>query len=855
MLKYCCLAATVACLFISHAMYAGTLKGKVTDEKGEPLPYATVFIKGSTIGTAANADAEYNLTLQPGTYNVLCQYIGFQQTSFKITVKGNEDIVHHFKLKEQTLLMKDVVINANAEDPAYAIIRKTIKKRKFHQEQVQEFQSLIYMKAVGRNRSIPDKIFGIKIPEEDIKDAGGGGADSTRLGVLYLSEQEADYYTDGKRERTIIRSVRESGNPNGVGLSQVPPVVSFYNNNVNPLWGIGERGFISPISDGALNYYRYKYEGEFRQDGYTVNKITVIPRREYEPLFRGTIYIIEDDWAIHSLDLQLTKKSGMEMLDTLKIEQTYIPLQKDTWIIKSQVQFVTLNLLGFDITINFMAVYDNQKINQPIPDSLFENKVISSYLSEANEKDTSYWKGARSVPLEEDEREDYHKRDSIHTATSSPGYRDSMRRMRNKVDVMDVIMGGFYHATKEYKSTITTNSILGGMVLYNNVEGLALAPKVSLTQRIDTGRYLYNVTAIRYGFGNTHLNIYDRLSYKKYDRAWRTRLWEVGLEGGKYIYQFNPNSTVTPLYNTVTVLAYGKNLVKLYERYTAAGFFNRNFGNGWEMGVKGGFQRRLPVSNTTFYTWAKSGTEKWSDNTPPPLAGRLWEVHNAVLFKASVSYQPGTRYVQYPKFKSPVSSIWPRFTISYEKGIPGLLNSKADFDKWRFQVADYVNMKLLGSFEYNLATGGFLNSRYASLPDMMHVADNEIVIASPYLAGFQLAPYYMFSNTARIYGEGHVEYNLKGLLTNKIPLLKKARWNLVTGNNTLYINQNNYYTEVFAGIDNLGFSLFRFLRVDVVRGWDHNRKTYTGIRIGIDGGALAGLGGSTIEEDKENFTW
>src|SRR5690606_30184489 len=191
----------------------------------------------------------------------------YQQSTYKITVKGSEEIVHNFTLKEQALQMKDVVVKADAEDPAYAIIRKAIKKRKFHQEQVKEFQSSIYMKAVARNSIMPDKIFGIKIDvdEKDMAEAGGGGADSTKLGVLYLSEQEADYYTDGKRERTIIRSVRESGRPNGVGISQVPPVVSFYNNNVNPLWGINERGFISPISEGALTYYRYKYEGEFRQ--------------------------------------------------------------------------------------------------------------------------------------------------------------------------------------------------------------------------------------------------------------------------------------------------------------------------------------------------------------------------------------------------------------------------------------------------------------------------------------------------------------------------------------------------------------------------------------------------------------
>ena len=147
-------------------------------------------------------------------------------------------------------------------------------------------------------------------------------------------------------------------------------------------------------------------------------------------------------------------------------------------------------------------------------------------------------------------------------------------------------------------------------------------------------------------------------------------------------------------------------------------------------------------NGVTVLTWLNwnNNPEKWTPNTPAPLVGNLWEEHNAVLVKASISYKPGVRYIQYPKFKSPTNSVWPLFTVSYEKGIPNILNSKTDFDKWRFSVEDYVNMKLFGALEYNLSVGGFLNSKYASLPDMMHVADNELAIAAPYLAGFQLAP-------------------------------------------------------------------------------------------------------------------
>ncbi|MCB0699185.1 MAG: carboxypeptidase-like regulatory domain-containing protein [Chitinophagaceae bacterium] len=838
-------------------VFAGELKGRITDAKGEPLPFATVYVKGSTIGTAANASAEYRLPLTPGKYKINCQYIGFQQVVFDVEIKGDEVVAHNFSLKEQALEIKNVVIKANAEDPAYAIIRKAIKKRKFYQKQVSEFQSSIYMKTVVRNRDMPEQIFGIKLVGNDevLAESQGGGADSNNLGIMYLSEQEIDYYNDGKRARTIIRSVRESGDPNGLGLPEVPPVVSFYDNNVNPLWGITERGCISPISENALLYYKYKYEGEFIQDGYTINKIKVTPRRLYEPLFQGTIYIVDKEWAIHSLDMILTKTANLTMIDTLRIEQTYLPLKKDVWIIKNQVQYPTVKLFGFDIAINFIAVYDNQKVNEPIPDSLFQDKITSSYEADATDKDSSYWQNKRLLPLEDDEKRDYKKKDSTYAKYTSPEYRDSMRVRGNKFSPSKLIMGGYSYRSKGIKHTFSTNSALGGMVSYNTVEGLSVSPQVRWAGMLDTGKYMKSVVRARYGFGNTHFNTYGRLSYLNTNRAWRTRKWEIGVEGGKYLFQYNPRNTITPLYNTFTTIAYAHNYMKLYERWTAAAFFEQNFGNGFKWSLKAGYQRRMPVSNTSFFTIVNDERTRWTNNVPATLDKVVWEEHDAALVKVELSYQPGIKYIQYPKFKSPQYSKWPVFRAQYEKGVPGIANSKSDFDRWLFAISDYMDMKLLGGIEYNASIGGFLNKNYVSLPDMMHVADNQLVLASPYLRSFQLAPYYMYSNVADMYGELHLEYNLNGFLTNKLPVFRRARWNVVTGANTLYMDNGNYYAEAYVGIDNLGYKIFRFLRVDVVRSWDSFNNTGWGVRIGIDQGMIGLVSGVSVNEDNEKFEW
>jgi len=213
-----------------------------------------------------------------------------------------------------------------------------------------------------------------------------------------------------------------------------------------------------------------------------------------------------------------------------------------------------------------------------------------------------------------------------------------------------------------------------------------------------------------------------------------------------------------------------------------------------------------------------------------------------------MSYQPGYMYVQYPEYLYGFSD-WPVFTITYDKGIPGLLSSKTDFDKWRFSIEDDVKLKLLGSLEYNIAVGGFLNNKYVALPDLMHLYGNRGVgFASAYLHSFQFAQYYDWSNDEPFYTELHIEYGMLGLLSNKIPLLRQARWYFVAGTNTFYANTNDYYTEAYIGIDNLGYKLARILRIDFVQSWDSRMGRNSGIRFGIK---PAGASNSHADLDKD----
>jgi hypothetical protein len=828
---FCCAIATVL------PAIAGKITGAITDEFGDALPYANVLVKGTSMGTSANAQGYYSLTLPDGQYQIVAQSIGYKQSIYAFELKGNATLKHDITLTVQGFELKDFVIKRGTEDPAYGIIRKVIKRRQFHLDQLQSFQTSIYLKGVLRNRFTPNKVMGIKLKEENKNEMNSSlGLDSAGKGILYLCEELADYYAQGKRKKTIVRSVKESGNPNGVGLGSVPSVVNFYENNVRVLVanGANAQGFISPISQSALNYYTYKLEGNFQENGQTIFKIKVTPKRTFERCFIGDLYIADEDWAIHSLQLLLTNKQGLDLFDTIKTEQVYVPLSKDLWVIKSQVIYPTINFLGFDVAGNFLTVYDNQKINQQIQDSIFNNRIRVSYNNNASKQDEQYWKEQRLLTLAPDELNNYNYRDSIHKLEIDPLRIDSLRKHYNHIKVSSLIISGASLYSKAYTSSLSFSPILFD-VNFNTVEGWNYAPTITWKHRFDTGQTIQITNNLRYGFSNQHVQAKVNMSYTLADRYWQKKKWQWAATFGKYISQFNPEQPVGELINTYSSLVDQRNYFKIVERYIAACSVQRNYGNGFEWSLSAQYEHRLGLSNTSDFSFVRhSDKEPYTENIALELAQPIMPEHRAAIINASVSYQPGMHYVLFPDKKVSYATNRPRFTLTYQKGISGIGNSSTDFDKWSLQIVHQFNMKRMGSLAINTSFGGFTNTANVPIPDMNHLLVNQYTIGAPYLQSFQLPPYYRFSNTATCYNKTHIEYYLKGILTNKIPLLRQAHLYCIIGSNTFYAGQNLYYNELFVGIDNIGYKLFRIFRFDYVYGWDNVQRSYNGFRIGVN---------------------
>jgi hypothetical protein len=796
--------------------YAGKVTGIVTDADGKILPYASIFIKGSTRGTTANNEGKFSIRLEPGQYTIVCQHVGYKKEERTITV-SDADIQLDFRLTLQEMTLGEVVLK-DGEDPAYEIIRNAIKKRTYYQDQLHKFQCEVYTKGQLRIRNYPKKVFGQKVHFED--------GDTSKQKMLYLSETISTYSVDRPdKEKIEVLSSRVSGQSDGFGLS-APRFFSFYDNNVFIGNNLNPRGFISPISENALNYYRYKYEGEFVEDGKHINKIKVIPRRKYEPLFSGYINIVDDEWRIHSLQLLLTKESQMEFVDTLRLEQLYMPVSQDVWAISSQVIYPSINILGFDAYGHFANIYSKFNIDPQFDKKLF-NSTILKYEDSSNKKSSAYWETARPVPLQAEEIADYKRKDSLELVRKSPGYTDSLDKIRNKVTVLGVMLLGqtFFNEGKRTSFAIRP---LTEEFSFNTVEGLVINTGATWTKRLDStstgNRSITLEPNLRYGFSNHHFNAHLGIIYN-FGTQYRS---SFKLSVGKRVFQFNNAGPIGPRTNSISSLIGEKNLLKIYEAWYLRGSYTRGIGSGITWTAAFQYQDRMPLDNTTDYVWKDHKDRTYTPNYPNELVNHNITRHQAFITLLGINWQPGTRYIELPDRKINIGSKYPVFSLQYTQGINKFFGSDVDYSKWRLTITDDINFKLKGVFRYRLALGGFIENHKVEIPDYQHFNGNTSTFASEYLNSFQLLPVYQYSNTDKFYAQAHIEHHFNGFLTNKIPVIRKLNWYLVAGSNAFYLKNTNYF-EWFAGFDNI----LKILRIDFVQSFVNGHASKTYIRIGL----------------------
>ena len=804
---------TLSLAIFSSASAQHQITGKITDSSGEAIPFASVYIKNTNKGVSANVDGAYSITVDKGSVILMYKAIGYKSAERTVTINGN--VIANQTLAAESYTLKGVEVKSNAEDPAYEIIRQAIKNRKKHLNEVSEFSTDVYIKGLQKLVGAPKKFFGFDV-QKTLE------LDTNRKGILYLSESQSTFsFKRPNKVKELMVSSKVSGNNNAFSYNKASDmIINFYENLLLEGSGLSSRSFVSPIADNALFYYRYKLLGSTEENGITINKIEVIPRRKNDPAFNGVIYIADDSWRLMGTNVYLTESAGINFVDTLNISQEFNKVEKTYLPSNMKFQFKG-NVMGFKFEGYYVSIYSNYNISPNFPKNYFTAEILK-ITKAVNKKDSLYWMNNRPIPLTEEEKEDYVRKDSIALRKTSKHYLDSLEKENNKFGIGKLIISGYSINNRYDKKYLYFDPLLTS-VFFNTVEGVGLKYGVTYRKVLEEQRSFSIRPQVRYGFSNQMFtgNISGSYSYNPLKRA------TISASFGSDIADLNRYGSMSLRSNAINSLLFERNLSKFYKKEFANITSSREIADGLQATVSVDFARNSTLKNTNLYTFKDRPDEEYTSNNPftPTVETPLFPTHNALSISAGLTYTIGQKYTTTPYAKRYEESKYPRFNLSYRKGISGILNSDVDYDLLSFEIYQQtISAGLLGYSSFAVGAGKFLNNNVVYYPDSKHFRGNNSTLFPPNLRKFRYLDFYQYA-TDRQYAEAHFEHNFAGFLINKIPLLRKLKLEEIVGINYLTQPDKKNYKELYFGVERFGFG------VSYGYAYDGSKKVDQGFRI------------------------
>ena len=108
------IAIFLMCLFLGASGQEGIIRGRIYNAiNNEPLPFANVVIKGTTIGTTTDDEGNYELRVEPGLYNVEASFLGYNsKVEYEVQVTRARPKFLDFGLRENSQTLNEVDVSA-----------------------------------------------------------------------------------------------------------------------------------------------------------------------------------------------------------------------------------------------------------------------------------------------------------------------------------------------------------------------------------------------------------------------------------------------------------------------------------------------------------------------------------------------------------------------------------------------------------------------------------------------------------------------------------------------------------------------------------------------------------------------
>ena len=780
------------------------VSGVVVDVDKNPVSFANVIFKGSTIGTVSDENGRFYLQSDTFYPELEISFLGFKK---KVIPLKRNNLNMEITLEEDSGSLKEVTLYTgrvkNKDNPAIAILKKIWKKkrtnglRKFKYYEYDKYEKLEFDLNTIDEKFKKNKIFkGMEFVFDQVDTSKITG--KTYL-PIFINESLYEIYgknTIPKKKNEKLIANKNSGFSDNQGLiafiKQLYVEYDIYDNYIK----FFNKSFTSPLSRLGPSTYNYVLADSAFIDNKWCFNIVFYPRRNNELTFKGDFWVNDTTFAIKEIEMAASKNMNINWVKDIYIEQEFEVMNDSVFLLKRDHFMSDFSINKKEKTKGIYGkrttLYTNHVFDVKRPDDYYKPDIMQN--SEIYFKDDEFWSQNRKEELSKDEIGIYKMLDTLQT----------VRRFKELTNVSEILTTGYMNMMRGFDWGPIYNTIG-----YNDIEGLRLRfGGRTYFKRSDPWRLqgflAYGFKDAKFKYGVEMRWLLSKKHRLIYSLGNRRDIEQLGVS------LTTSNDILNRSFATTSIFTRGDN-----EKLTNVNITNTKF----SVEPFKNFEIRV---GTTFKTLKSANPGVFSIDYYDQ-EGNIQSEVKQTAFTLALQYTP-KRVPWGLGVDQGVSNegSFPTFYLSYTRGYKGILESDLDYHKLQFYYEQPLQFGLIGRSKIFFEIGKTFNPVPLVLLNV--VPGNQTYFTARRI--FDLLNYYEFVTDQ--YVSLHLEHNFNGRIFSKIPYLKKLQLREIIGirgvigsisdeniainaSSVPYVAPDKLYWEYHVGIGNI----FKLIRIDL----------------------------------------
>ena len=820
------------------------ITGRVIDEDGFAVSYASVQYRGHKIAVSSDSQGKFSIEKHPGWVLTVSALSYKSQT---ISVNEKMDFIE-VKLKDDSHKLNEVVVKtkrgkySRKDNPAVELMRRVIAAKKktdlsnHDYYQYDKYQKITLALNDLKKEQLEGKFFSKRQYLLDQVETSPYNGKLTLPVSIDETVSQHIYRKDPKTEKDIIKGqqsngigqVIQTGEILNTALKDAFTDVDIYDDYVRLL----QYPFPSPIGRTGISFYHYYIEDTVYVERDLCYHLQFIPANSQDFGFRGELYVLADS-SLHvkKCNLYMPHNTDVNYVKNMKIEQEYTRLDNGEWVLSKDDMIAELHVNSM---LQDLLVVRNTRLTDyafdELPKILFKGKAKVRHDMDAMNRDEAYWNKYRQVDLTKSES----SMDSfIHRMENSKGFKYIIFFVKALMENYVEIGGG----TDGKKSKFDLGPV-NTYISKNFVDGIRLRLAGRTMAALNPhffwdGYAAYGTKSNDWYTGNIFTYSLNKKKNSPFEFPMRNLTFEVARD-------VTSPSDENLLHNKdnffMTFRAATQDEMFLYHRQKLAFTYETDWGFRFNTSLR--FQSNRTVGNLHYYHLDGTEVKKI----------RMTDLN------VGINYNPGVTYVNTKQQRLPINLDSPEIGLSHTMGFKGFMGGQYHSNITKLSI---YKRQWLGSWGY-LDFHAIGQAQWNKVPFPMLILPPINLSYFEQESTISLMKDWEFLNDRQVFWA--LSWDMNGKLLNRIPLIKKLKWREwfaikgvwghLTDKNNPYLEKNQGdgrlfkfpknshvmndtpYWECVAGVHNI----FKFFSVEYVRRLtylNNNNIDKWGIRFGF----------------------